>query len=100
MATTGAHDDATEMTTESGPGIADNPLVARPLGWAGGVRQFWLDVRQEMKKVSWPARPEVVNTTVIVVIAVFFFALYLFLADILFTYAIEGLEWGARKLFG
>ena len=53
-----------------------------------------------MKKVSWPARTEVVNTTVIVVVAVFFFAAYLFVADILFTYIIEGLEWGAQKLFG
>jgi len=37
------------------------------------TKQFYLDVRSEMKKVSWPARQEVVGTTIVVVIAVFFF---------------------------
>ncbi len=36
-----------------------------------------------MKKVSWPARQEVVGTTIVVVIAVFFFGFYLGLVDYL-----------------
>ena len=44
-------------------------------------KQFYLDVRQEMKKVSWPSRDEVFGTTVIVVASVFFFGIYLGLID-------------------
>jgi preprotein translocase subunit SecE len=49
--------------------------------WAQRTKQFYSDVRSEMKKVSWPARQEVVGTTVVVVIAVFFFGFYLGLVD-------------------
>lgn len=98
MATLGTSDEAAEISTTSNDD-ASSSLVAK-LPFASRVRHFWHEIALEMKKVSWPARSEVVSTTVIVVIAVFFFAAYLFVADILFTYVIEGLEWGARKLFG
>ena len=63
------------------------------------LRRFYHEVKLEMKKVSWPTRTEVVNTTIIVIIAVFFFAFYLFGTDLAFSYLIEGLEWLARKVF-
>ena len=50
-------------------------------GWYQSGRQFYLDVRAEMKKVSWPSRDEVFGTTVIVVASVFFFGIYLGLID-------------------
>jgi preprotein translocase subunit SecE len=50
-------------------------------GWYQSSRQFYLDVRSEMKKVSWPSRDEVFGTTVIVVASVFFFGIYLGLID-------------------
>jgi preprotein translocase subunit SecE len=59
-------------------------------GWAQSAKQFYSDVRSEMKKVTWPPRQEVVGTTVVVVIAVFFFGLYLGLVDYLLTL---GLNW-------
>jgi preprotein translocase subunit SecE len=74
--------------------------AAKPLTWFDGIRQFIHEVALEMKKVSWPTRTEVVNTTMIVVVALFFFAAFLFLADIVLTYAIELLEAGARQVFG
>jgi preprotein translocase subunit SecE len=49
--------------------------------WYQSSKQFYLDVRTEMKKVSWPSRDEVVGTTVIVVASVFFFGIYLGLID-------------------
>ena len=51
--------------------------------WVQRTRQFYNDVRSEMKKVSWPARQEVLGTTVVVIVAVFFFGLYLGLVDYL-----------------
>ncbi|MCC6742487.1 MAG: preprotein translocase subunit SecE [Acidobacteria bacterium] len=43
--------------------------------------QFLRDVRLELKKVSWPARNEVVSTTVVVMIAVVFFSAFLWVVD-------------------
>ena len=45
------------------------------------IRQFLNEVKLEMKKVSWPGRNEVYGTTVVVICAVFFFAIFLGLVD-------------------
>ena len=58
------------------------------------------DVRAEMKRVSWPTGKEVKNTTVIVLIAVIFFATYLFAVDQGLSRLINGIIWLANKLFG
>ena len=58
--------------------------------WTQNAKQFYSDVRSEMKKVTWPARQEVFGTTIVVVIAVFFFGLYLGLIDYLLS---MGLNW-------
>ena len=42
-----------------------------------------------MKKVSWPGRQEVIGTTIVVVIAVFFFGFYLGLVDYLLSIGLE-----------
>jgi preprotein translocase subunit SecE len=54
------------------------------------AKQFYSDVRSEMKKVSWPARQEVFGTTIVVIVAVFFFGLYLGAIDSLLA---MGLNW-------
>ena len=56
--------------------------------WTGRSKQFYLDVRSEMKKVSWPSRQEVFSTTIVVVIAVFFFGIYLGLVDRILGYGL------------
>ena len=75
-------------------------LPTKPPNWVGNIRHFFHEVSLEMKKVSWPTRTEVVNTTMVVVIAVFFFAFFLFGADVALSYLIKIVEAGARKLFG
>ncbi len=69
-------------------------------GFLGNIRNFWHEIMLEMKKVSWPSRQEVTNTTLICVLAIFFFAAYLFVADIGLTYLIKGIEWVGGKIFG
>jgi len=51
--------------------------------WTETTKQFYADVRSEMKKVSWPSRQEVTGTTVVVIVAVFFFGIYLGVVDYL-----------------
>ena len=43
---------------------------------------FYGDVKTELKKATWPSKKEVYGTTLVVIITVFFFGVYLFLVDI------------------
>ena len=61
--------------------------------WTQNAKQFYADVRGEMKKVSWPSRQEILGTTVVVIVAVFFFGTYLFAVDQLLG---AGLNWLLR----
>jgi preprotein translocase subunit SecE len=96
MATSSTREGASSMSEEKNEQL----LAGREPGLVGKTRQFWHDVKMEMKKVSWPARNEVVNTTIIVVLAVIFFGFYLFGIDMVFAYLIQWIEWGAAWIFG
>jgi len=56
------------------------------------VAKFLRDVRSEMKRVSWPTFLEVKNTTLITLVAVIFFAIYLFVVDHIWVYLLTGLS--------
>jgi len=47
----------------------------------GTIVRFVGDLKVEMKKVTWPGKNEVYGTTVVVLITVFIFGIYLFLVD-------------------
>ena len=55
-------------------------------GAAGGrfeqMRVFLSEVRNELKRVTWPSQKEVYATTVVVILTSIFFGLYLFILDI------------------
>ena len=46
------------------------PAAAQPQRERTGPRQYLSEVRGEMRKVAWPTRREVINSTIIVLIAV------------------------------
>ena len=52
--------------------------------WWKRLKTFLSEVVVETKKVTWPSKQEVVNTTTVVVIASFIFGLYLYLCDLVF----------------
>ncbi len=56
------------------------------------LAQFLRDVRAEMKRVSWPSAKDVKNTTIITLIAVIFFAVYLFAVDRIWTFLLTQLN--------
>jgi preprotein translocase SecE subunit len=56
------------------------------------IRQFLHDTRAEMRRVSWPGASLVKNTTLITLVAVVFFALYLFAVDRVWAFLIEHLR--------
>ena len=59
-------------------------VVDKPRQWWISGRDFWREMMAEMKKVTWPTRPEVVGTTVVVLIATIVFAVYLWGCDLVF----------------
>ncbi|GIU82022.1 MAG: preprotein translocase subunit SecE [Acidobacteria bacterium] len=65
----------------------------------GAVSQFVRETREEMQKVSFPSANDVRGTTVIVIINVIFFAIFLLLIDRLWTYVLEGIVWFMNWLF-
>jgi preprotein translocase subunit SecE len=60
-----------------------------PLGWWERSRDFLTEVRNEMKRVTWPSRKEVYATTVVVILTSVFFGLYLFGVDLAFNAVIQ-----------
>lgn len=52
---------------------------------------FYGDVKTELKKVTWPGRKEVYGTTLVVIIAVFFFGIYLYLVDVLLKNVVQSI---------
>lgn len=60
--------------------------------WWKRFINYLRDVRNEAKKVTWPSRREVANTTLVVIIAVIFFGFYLFLWDVIFSWVLAKVE--------
>ena len=63
--------------------------MSKPKEWVTTLREGYKDVLAEMKKVTWPSRSEVVNTTVVVIVATVVFAVYLWGCDVVFYKGIE-----------
>lgn len=53
--------------------------------------KFVRDVRAELGRTTWPSAIQVRNTTIITIVAVAFFAAYLYVVDRLFTFLLEQL---------
>ena len=43
--------------------------------------EFLKDTRKELNNVSWPSRRELTGTTLVVIVAVFFFGFFLWVVD-------------------
>ena len=92
----------------SGAPPAGTSTAVRPAGDGGGGRrpkkaaqeaglfariaQFLRDTRAEMRRVSWPTLIMVRNTTLITLVAVVFFAIYLFAVDRVWAFLIDNLR--------
>jgi preprotein translocase subunit SecE len=60
------------------------------------VRLFLSEVRNELKRVTWPTQTEVYATTVVVILVSVFFGIYLFVLD----YGINTLIGWIMRRFG
>jgi preprotein translocase subunit SecE len=81
------------VATETIDGTGEAPRSG-PLGWWPRASEFFTEVRNEMKRVTWPTRREVYATTVVVILTSVFFGLYLFGVDLMFS---AGVQWVLRR---
>ena len=90
--------DAAPRMARFGEGQEGRPArrergVAGPRdGFFGRVSKFVRDIRAELGRVAWPSALQVRNTTVITVVAVIFFAVYLYAVDRTFAFLIEQVQ--------
>jgi preprotein translocase subunit SecE len=64
------------------------------LGWFDNSRSFLVEVRNEMRRVTWPSRTEVYATTFVVILTAAFFGIYLWGLDLAIN---TGVNWLYRQ---
>ena len=64
--------------------MEETGIVSKPRDWWITTRDFFRETSSEMKKVTWPTRPEVMGTTMVVIVATLVFAIYLWGCDVIF----------------
>ena len=74
-----------------GDGADDGGVLSRPTAWWDRARTFLGEVRNEMKRVTWPGKREVYATTVVVILVSVFFGLYLWIIDMALASAVHWL---------
>ena len=76
------NDDATKSDSKPAktgkPGKAAAPPKPGPIA---RLAQYFRDVRSEMRRVVWPGREEVLNSSVVVVVTLIFFVAFTFVVD-------------------
>src|ERR1700754_1433311 len=87
---------ALQETPERNVGVEDEggerPSRLSKPSFGGRIGAFYQNVKLELRKTSWPTRNEVWSTTVVVLIAIFFFGFYLWGVDRLITLGFQALE--------
>ena len=79
------------MSTEAIEQSGERSPSKGPLGWISRAGEFFGEVRNEMKRVTWPSQREVYATTVVVILTSVFFGLYLFAVDLALNNAVQWL---------
>jgi preprotein translocase subunit SecE len=69
---------------------AQPSFVEQVKGLPERIKSFYGDVRNEMRKVTTPARKEVEATTIVVIITVFIFGVYFWVVDGVIGRSLDG----------
>jgi len=59
--------------------------------WIEKARRFFTEVSVELKRTTWPSRLEVRGTTMVVIVTVFVFAVFLFAVDWVLSRGVNGI---------
>ena len=76
------------MKTSTLDNVNEGGILSRPAEWWRNGRTFLIEVRNELKRVTWPSRKEVYATTFVVILVSIFFAVYLAGVDMVLNYIV------------
>ena len=79
---------------------AVDTLETKGGGESSGPGKFIKETREELNKVSFPSSDDVRGTTLIVVLNVIFFAIFLYLVDQGWVYVLKAIEWIVNTIAG
>jgi preprotein translocase subunit SecE len=68
---------------------AGGNALAKVGSWPARLREYWNDLKGEMQRVTWPSWTQVRATTAVVIVAVFAFAAYFAVVDLILGRAIQ-----------
>ena len=85
-----------EVALAKAEAAKDNkPAAPKKVGFFGRIKNYLLDVRTELRRVTWPSRQDVIRWSGVVIVALVFFSVYVFVLDNAIVtpilYAISGL---------
>ncbi len=83
MAKEATADSKPEKVKKAKPAKPDKPNIFARL------MQYFRDVRSEMRRVVWPQRPEIINSSIVVVVTLVFFVAFTFIVDSLVVQALR-----------
>lgn len=63
------------------------------MSWITKSKSFLTEVNAEVRKATFPTRDELVNMTIVVLVTSVIFAVFLYVADI-------GISWAIERVFG
>jgi preprotein translocase subunit SecE len=69
----------------------ETSVVKNVGGWPAQLKEYFEELRLEMRRVTWPSWPQVRATTGVVIFAVFAFAAYFAVVDTVLNRAIQKL---------
>jgi preprotein translocase subunit SecE len=61
------------------------------------IGKFFGQVKTEMKKVAWPSRAEIKSSTIVVLVATIFLALFIGLCDVILSRSVNFLISGSFR---
>lgn len=67
------------------------------MGVIARVREFTQEVLVEFRKVTWPTRPQLLNSTVVVIVVTVIVAFFLGGVDVVLARVVEWILSGGRK---
>ncbi|NGX46432.1 MAG: Protein translocase subunit SecE [Chlamydiae bacterium] len=65
-----------------------------------GSRSFFGELKEELKKVSWTTKDELISSTKVVLLSIFLFGLGIYVVDLLVKGVLEGIKVSLRFIFG
>lgn len=80
------------MEKDNTPQKTETKTAAVKQAWWQGPKNYFEDLRSEMRRVTWPTWTQVRATTAVVIVAVFAFAAYFSVVDLV-------IERGISKVF-